>query len=185
MSQFDRGPLEAFHEDSAQPDETDLPIASPQLSEAHLVGENPPPDGGRPRRLNRRLPRRYIDIIPAPPSPVIETVQPHHPPRVILRVWESVQTAPNIFGLYREFLGRPSYDPEPENEVSLIMNWMSINLLTVCLILGIYTHQLITPKCKPTFYRSYTRTFLSISECYPIPIEQLARKYPIWTTIWC
>ena len=80
---------------------------------------------GRPQR-KRRIPARYRDCLPEPApavllnKPTTET-QPQHPripspspilPRIRLIVRDTVQTIANIFGLWREYPHRPSYDPD-------------------------------------------------------------------------
>jgi Plavaka transposase len=75
-----------------------------------------------PKR-QRRLPKRYRDLLPAPPAPLPpEPLRETRLPRVVLNVWERVCTPQNIFGLWREYLGRPSYVPDtalPEDEWAL------------------------------------------------------------------
>jgi hypothetical protein len=73
-----------------------------------------PHHAGRPKR-DIWLPRRYWDIQPEPsaplPPPVPEPPQPTIR-RVILHVRDSIRTAANAFGLLREYMYRPSYDPD-------------------------------------------------------------------------
>lgn len=80
------------------------------------MSENPELGALRPRRANRRLPKRFRDLLPTalPPAPPLPASPglPTPLPRVTLNVWERVRTAPNVFGLYREFLGRPSHVPD-------------------------------------------------------------------------
>ncbi|KAJ7732329.1 hypothetical protein DFH07DRAFT_755264 [Mycena maculata] len=74
-----------------------------------------PGPGGRPRR-RRRLPERYRDEVPDPPTPVppapaepperAETPPADLPPR------QWVKTEPNARGVYKVFPNRPSRDPE-------------------------------------------------------------------------
>jgi hypothetical protein len=82
---------------------------------------------GRPLRA-RRLPARYQDIIPEPPHPATssessiptttssetESLNPEAPilPRVTLLVRNPFRTCPNNFGIWKEYLYRPSYDPD-------------------------------------------------------------------------
>lgn len=77
----------------------------------------PPPSpprvtaSGRPAR-NYHLPARYQDILPEPPLPATETEpEPTLVWRVLLIVRNHFQTATNNFGLWRDYLYCPSYDP--------------------------------------------------------------------------
>lgn len=71
---------------------------------------------GRPKR-SRRLPARFRDVPPVPPIPVTNT--PSEPEssgsqikRLTLIVRDRLVTAVNIFGVWRNYLYRPSYDPD-------------------------------------------------------------------------
>ncbi|KAF9240183.1 hypothetical protein BU15DRAFT_74100 [Melanogaster broomeanus] len=64
----------------------------------------------RPRRVIR-LPKRYQDEPPEPLAPV-EEPRPAMVRRVILHVRDTIRTAFNAFGLFREYPHRPSYDPD-------------------------------------------------------------------------
>ena len=78
---------------------------------------------GRPLR-NRRLPARYQDVYPKPPHPAAlmsspATLMPSSSEletavvqRVTLVVRNRFQTAPNTFSLWKEYLYRPTYDPD-------------------------------------------------------------------------
>jgi hypothetical protein len=70
---------------------------------------------GRPKRTYR-LPARYEDVIPEPlRSLEEEDEQPSvASPRLCFIVRNRVRTAPNSFGLLREYLDRPSFDPEED-----------------------------------------------------------------------
>ncbi|KAF8474303.1 hypothetical protein JB92DRAFT_3102554 [Gautieria morchelliformis] len=85
-----------------------------ELNEA--VIDQPGEDRGLPPLLpkrQRRLPKRYRDLLPAPPAPLPpEPVREACLPRVLLHVWERFCTPRNIFGLWREYLGHPSYVPD-------------------------------------------------------------------------
>ena len=66
----------------------------------------------------RRLPARYQDIYPEPPLPAASS-DPSYPettvrvvPRVTLIVRNPFHTAPNSFGLWKEYMYRPSCDPD-------------------------------------------------------------------------
>ncbi|KAJ3571321.1 hypothetical protein NP233_g3834 [Leucocoprinus birnbaumii] len=116
----DTGPSIEPHPELGDAMHIDLP-PEPQPSPSP-VNENPPANpltasSGRPRR-NYRLPRRFEDILPAPPTaldenqmqtPVnaTETVR-----RVTLVVWEYVRTTINRFGLWQEYPQRSSFDPD-------------------------------------------------------------------------
>ncbi|KAF8157741.1 hypothetical protein K438DRAFT_1986355 [Mycena galopus ATCC 62051] len=82
---------------------------------------NPPPaaldlNAGRPTHM-KKLPARYRDIL-LEPVPVVEYADPpaappgNYLPRVNLIVRDTFKTGPNIFGLWREYLHRPTYDPD-------------------------------------------------------------------------
>ncbi|KAJ7864101.1 hypothetical protein B0H14DRAFT_3443686 [Mycena olivaceomarginata] len=78
----------------------------------------PPRPSGRPARRHR-LPARYRDELPEPPTPLppppvfipepdpepVPETRTSSPPK-----W--VQTEPNAFGVYRVFPKRPTHDPE-------------------------------------------------------------------------
>jgi hypothetical protein len=71
---------------------------------------------GRPVR-RRQLPARYRDILPQSTFPVDATINNSEPQtgyitRVRLIVRDTIQTAANTFGLWREYQHRPSYDPD-------------------------------------------------------------------------
>jgi hypothetical protein len=68
---------------------------------------------GRPMR-NYKLPARYIDINPEPLRPLDEKLPPPTSilPRVVLIVRNRLRTATNSFNLLREYLYRPSFDPD-------------------------------------------------------------------------
>ncbi|KJA12763.1 hypothetical protein HYPSUDRAFT_210146 [Hypholoma sublateritium FD-334 SS-4] len=96
----------------------DLPADTiPSITSAPLSPSPPlPPQltaAGRPKR-NYRLPARYEDVNPEPLRPLEEeNVQPTAIlPRLCLIVRNRLQTAANSFGLLREYLYRPSFDPD-------------------------------------------------------------------------
>ncbi|KAJ7138764.1 hypothetical protein C8R43DRAFT_1131929 [Mycena crocata] len=67
---------------------------------------------GRPAR-NYRLPAQFEDILPEPPAPVaINPAPPMGPLHVILHVRDTMRSACNCFGIFREYLHRPSYNPD-------------------------------------------------------------------------
>ena len=79
----------------------------------------PEVEGGRPRRKHR-LPARYRDNLPEPApivKPTDEMCRPSEAPapflpRIRLIVRDSIRTMANTFGLWREYLHRPSFDPD-------------------------------------------------------------------------
>ena len=58
----------------------------------------------------RRAPARFRDILPEPPVPV--AIPPPRLPAVYLMVTDPLKTAINSFGLFRQYLFHPSYDPD-------------------------------------------------------------------------
>jgi hypothetical protein len=95
---------------STPPPPSSLSQPPPQLTQA-----------GRPKR-NYRLPARYEDVNPEPlRSLEEEDEQPTVAlPRPSLIVRNQVRTTTNSFGLLREYLDRPSYDPDsfvPEEDL--------------------------------------------------------------------
>lgn len=91
-----------------------LPISTPPPRSSPL--QSPPPqftEAGRPKR-NYRLPARYDDLNPEPLQPLHE--EDEQPtamlPRLRLIVRNRLRTATNSFGLLREYLYRPSFDPD-------------------------------------------------------------------------
>lgn len=101
------------------------PPDSPTIFGADIAFEDPGPQDpssspnqpaltqtGRPRR-NYRLPKRFQDILPSPAAPP-EIPEPPAPPKrtVLLIVRDRLITAANIFGIWRDYPRRPSYDPD-------------------------------------------------------------------------
>jgi len=80
---------------------------------------SPAPGNGRPQRP-RRPPARFRDKLPVPPVPVEISVpepEPAGPPpsrikRLTLIVRDRFVSAANIFGIWRDYPHRPSYDPD-------------------------------------------------------------------------
>ena len=105
----------------------DLPMdLPPPMPPAPLSPPPPPPpqltSAGRPKR-NYRLPARYLDVNPEPlpqlgdpePSPPLE--EENEPSTTILPLLHCIvrrplRTLANTFGLLREYLHRPSFDPD-------------------------------------------------------------------------
>jgi hypothetical protein len=77
----------------------------------------PPPrrltQSGRPQR-NYQVPRRYVDLLPEALAVPIQHEEEHLNvlPRVRLYMRDRLRTAANVFGVWREYFYRPSYDPE-------------------------------------------------------------------------
>jgi hypothetical protein len=59
-----------------------------------------------------RVPRRITDALPPLPLPVPLAAIPKVTRRVILHVRDSFRTCTNYFGVFREYLYWPSYDPD-------------------------------------------------------------------------
>jgi hypothetical protein len=81
---------------------------------------------GRPVRRHQ-LPVRYRDILPQSASPVdaiINNTEPHTGciTRVRLIVRDTIRTAANTFGLWREYQHRPSYDPDSTVDANKLAN---------------------------------------------------------------
>ena len=92
------------------------PTASTPLVPPLSPSQPPPPpltQAGRPKR-HYRLPARYEDVNPEPLQPLEEEdKQPSAVlPRLRLIVRNRLRTATNSFGLLREYLYRPSFDPD-------------------------------------------------------------------------
>jgi hypothetical protein len=96
----------------------------------------PPPQftqAGRPKR-NSRLPARYEDVNPEPLRPLEE--EDEQPtvalPRLCLNVHNRLRTATNSFGLLREYLDRPSFDPDsfvPEDDLHQVGGTDPVSIL--------------------------------------------------------
>jgi Plavaka transposase len=104
----DFGTSEPLVPSHPQPTSTPLPHLSPSQP-------SPPQftQAGRPK-WNYRLPARYEDINPEPLQPLEE--EDEQPtavlPRLRLIMRNRLRTATNSFGLLREYLYRPSFDPD-------------------------------------------------------------------------
>jgi len=90
--------------DSAEP--VPHPVADPNL----------PAETSRPKR-SRRLPARFCDALPVPPTPIAIPAPNPEPTRsrikrLTLIVRDRFITAANIFGIWRDYPHRPSYDPD-------------------------------------------------------------------------
>ena len=99
-----------------------LPLSTPPPPSS--FSQPPPPQftqAGRAKQ-NYRLPARYEDVNPEPLQPLEnEDEQPTAAlPRLRLIVCNPLRTAVNFFGLLREYLYRPSFDPDsfvPEEDL--------------------------------------------------------------------
>ena len=90
----------------------DLPLSSDESSSA----TEPLVNAGRTKRTIR-LPARFRDVLPDAAPASEPSPQPEdsglHLPRVTLIVRDTFKTAvTNMFGLWRHYLHRPSYDPD-------------------------------------------------------------------------
>jgi len=111
-----------FDLDSEVPGNNSDGAALPSAGFVHESGPpippGPPPphltQSGRPQR-NYQIPRCYVDLLPEP-VPSIQPGPGEEPPQLLPRVQlymrDRLRTAANIFGMWREYLYRPSYDPE-------------------------------------------------------------------------
>ena len=90
------------------------------MEDSQPPGQASEVEGGRPRRKHR-LPARYRDNLPEPApistTPSDEISRPSEAaapflPRIRLIVRDSICTMANTFGLWREYLHRPSFDPD-------------------------------------------------------------------------
>jgi hypothetical protein len=93
-----------------------LPTSTPLLPPSLSQPPQAPPQftqAGQPK-WNYRLPTRYEDINPEPLQPLEE--EDEQPtavlPRLCLIMCNQLWTATNSFGLLREYLYRPSFDPD-------------------------------------------------------------------------
>ena len=92
-----------------------LPLPTSTPPPPSSSSKSPPQftQAGRPKR-NYWLPARYEDVNPEPLRPLEE--EDEQPtavlPRLRLIVRNRLQTAANTFGLLREYLYRPSFDPD-------------------------------------------------------------------------
>ena len=98
------------------------PPSLPFASSIPVVPLSPPPpppltQAGRPKR-NYRLPARYLDISPEPLQPLLQTLRDEDEqptsllPCLLHAVRKGLKTAANSFGLFREYLYQPSFDPD-------------------------------------------------------------------------
>ena len=73
-----------------------------------------------PSQRTRRAPARFRDVLPEPPAPV-PTPSPQLP-AVYLIVTNPLKTVTNSFGLFRQYLFHPSYDPDTFADHSNLSN---------------------------------------------------------------
>ncbi len=98
-------------------DEDSIADVPPAMASVPLSPTPPPPPqltaAGRPKR-NYRLPARYQDVNPEPLRPLEEETEQPRPllPRLSLIVRNPLRTVANSFGLLREYLYRPTFDPD-------------------------------------------------------------------------
>ena len=95
-----------------------VPFSDPRSTTVTQTLESSTQTRKRPHR-QRRLPARYRDVLPEP-APVVlanetDTSDPtltRPLPRIRLIVRDTIQTVANLFGLWRQYPHRPSYDPD-------------------------------------------------------------------------
>ncbi|KAF8955096.1 hypothetical protein BDZ97DRAFT_1675230, partial [Flammula alnicola] len=98
-------------------DDIYMDIDEPGLSDPGTMAQSPPlpatTASGRPRR-NYALPARYRDVYPEGPIPIVQPPTEPAPliQRVILIVRNPLSTLANVFGMWKKYLYRPSYDPD-------------------------------------------------------------------------
>ena len=83
------------------------------------VATAPAKPNDRPRQT-RRAPARFRDLLPEPPVPVV--VPQSRLPAVYLMVTNPLKTAINGFGIFRQYLFHPSYDPDASVNPSDLSN---------------------------------------------------------------
>ncbi|KAF8178409.1 hypothetical protein K438DRAFT_1769588 [Mycena galopus ATCC 62051] len=122
--EYDAGGSETIFNEGASGafDMADMDSETANPPPANPTPANPPPaapldlNAGRPTRMKKLL-ARYRDILPEP-VPVVENADPpaappgNSLPRVNLIVRDTFKTGPDIFGLWREYLHRLTYDPD-------------------------------------------------------------------------
>ena len=124
------GEAESLASTSAVPVVLDLEDASGPSGEQNLSPSEPGPllSPGSPvasainpsqtHRLQRRrrLPARYRDCLPEPAPAILSPIEPTGTqpllPRIRLIVRDSMRTMVNAFGLWRQYLHRPTFDPD-------------------------------------------------------------------------
>lgn len=102
---------DASGESPSQPGPVLLP-GSPTINQSQTQNSSL----GRPQR-QRRLPARYRDCLPEPAPAIISPIEPAEIqppllPRIRLIVRDSMSTMVNAFGLWRQYLHRPTFDPD-------------------------------------------------------------------------
>ena len=110
--------LDDYHDEDASADFVDSEPSSESMPPGPLIPSPPPlppclTQTGRPRR-NYQVPRRYVDLLPEP-VPIQHEDDPgplNVQPRVRLYMRDRLRTAANAFGVWREYLYRPLYDPD-------------------------------------------------------------------------
>jgi hypothetical protein len=106
--------VQPTHNDNGS--ETSMVIDSDNLPGTEANEPSLSTGSGRPKR-SRRLPARYRDTLPVPPIAIANP--PSEPEstgswikRLTLIVRDRLVTAINIFGVWRDYPHRPSYDPD-------------------------------------------------------------------------
>ena len=98
-------------------DPRSVPVTQELESESALI-KSEPQARERPHQ-QRRLPACYRDVLPEP-APIVLTndtdasdpAPTRSLPRICLIVRDTIQTVANLFGLWRQYPHRPSYDPD-------------------------------------------------------------------------
>jgi hypothetical protein len=86
---------------------TQGPISTPPLPPVAAYSQ-----AGR-LQTNAKVPRKFRDVLPVGPTPIpAMPIEPRRILRVILHVRDFFRSTPNAFGVFREYLHRPSYDPD-------------------------------------------------------------------------
>jgi hypothetical protein len=120
--------------------DVDFPIPAPLSPEPPLQPDLPQvTQTGRPRR-NYTLPKRYRDLLPEAPIPAAEAQEvaqdmPLQVPQRLTLALRPFRTAWNFFRLCREFLCRPSHDPDSvvahEDLAQPLLNRLSLDIPVV------------------------------------------------------
>ena len=126
-SSADISPMSPMQPDRRTPSVPPYP-AFPEIRTSPLLP--PLTQAGRPVR-NYRLPKRYHpDPLPEPPCPAVQLENTGAPClRINLIVRDTFKTITNNFGIWREYLHRPSYDPDSFTSITDLARPLSFVLL--------------------------------------------------------
>jgi hypothetical protein len=131
-----------------------LPSSSaPPSSPSNIERDPVLTQSGRPRR-NYQLPKRFQDILPAlaappdhrDPEPAVQPVR-----SVLLVVRDRLITATDIFGIFRDYPRRPSYDPD------------------AALTLEDLTNRSVIPSSQPSLSHNPVDTSSDLPAYWPFP----------------